>query len=94
MHLGIKASDGDLPHFDEPDGTDAGVVETSFRKLGPSVIVKDSRIGKSSDFWNRFKEDIKRAKDLGMFHTLYAFKGLRENLQTFQPLNQPQILMI
>lgn len=36
-----------------------------WEKLGPSVIEKGYRIGCSSDFWNRYEEDIGIAKDLG-----------------------------
>jgi hypothetical protein len=36
-----------------------------WEKLGPSVIEKGYRIGCSSDFWNRYEEDIGIAKSLG-----------------------------
>ena len=41
------------------------VVEAKWPKLGPSKIQKNSRIGKASDFWNRYEEDILLAKDIG-----------------------------
>lgn len=66
INLNLRASAGDLPNFDDTeDVADNGRIETNFRKLGPSIIVKDSKIGKASDFWNRYKEDLQRAKDLG-----------------------------
>lgn len=68
LNLSFKASAGDLPEFDDTeDAADDGRLEINFRKLGPSIIFKNSRIGKASDFWNRYKEDIQRAKDLGVF---------------------------
>ena len=34
-------------------------------KLGPSIIVKDFRIGVASDFWHLYESDIALAADLG-----------------------------
>lgn len=41
------------------------LVGCRWEKLGPSVIEKGYQIGCSSDFWNRYEEDIGIAKDLG-----------------------------
>lgn len=66
MNLSLRATAGDLPEFDDAeDAADNGRIEANYRRLGPSIIVKDSKIGKASDFWGRYKEDIQRAKDLG-----------------------------
>ena len=40
-------------------------VQVKWPKLGPSKIVKNFRIEKASDFWNRYEQDIQLAKDLG-----------------------------
>ena len=54
-----------MTDFHEP-GTDTGsLIEAEFPKLGPSKIQKNARIGKASDFWNRYEQDIKLAADLG-----------------------------
>ena len=54
-----------MTDFHEP-GTDTGsLIEAKFPKLGPSTIQKNARIGKASDFWNRYEQDIKLAADLG-----------------------------
>ena len=66
VNIKLKFSAGDLPEFEDNNDTSEGPrIETSYRRLGPSVVVKDSKIGKSSDFWHKYKEDIQRAKDLG-----------------------------
>ena len=66
MNIKLKFSAGDLPEFEDNNDTAEGErLEASFRRLGPSIIFKDSKIGKSSDFWHKYKEDIQRAKDLG-----------------------------
>jgi len=66
VNLKVNFSAGDLPEFEENNDLSSGhKLEVNWRKLGPSVIVKASKIGKASDFWNRYKEDIQRAKDLG-----------------------------
>lgn len=36
-----------------------------WKRAGPSVIEKGYKIGISSDFWNRYEEDIALAKGLG-----------------------------
>ena len=55
-----------MTDFHEP-GTDTGsLIEAEFPKLGPSKIQKNARIGKASDFWNRYEQDIKLAADLGV----------------------------
>jgi len=36
-----------------------------WERAGPSVIEKGYKIGISSDFWNRYEEDIALAKGLG-----------------------------
>ena len=33
--------------------------------MGKSVIMNNERIGKSSDFWNNYEQDIRLAKELG-----------------------------
>jgi beta-glucosidase/6-phospho-beta-glucosidase/beta-galactosidase len=66
VNLKVNFSSGNLPEFEENiDLSDGHKLEANWRRLGPSVIVKDSKIGKASDFWGRYKEDIQRAKDLG-----------------------------
>lgn len=66
VNINLRASAGDLPYFDDAEeAAGNGRIETNFRKLGPSIIVKDSKIGNASDFWNNYKEDLQRAKDIG-----------------------------
>lgn len=36
--------------------------------MGKSVIMNNERIGKSSDFWNNYEQDIRLAKELGKLH--------------------------
>lgn len=38
--------------------------------MGKSVIMNNERIGKSSDFWNNYEQDIRLAKELGKLHLL------------------------
>ena len=53
-------------------------VHTSWDKLGKSVIMNNERIGKSSDFWNNYEQDIRLAKELGMqFMLLFTNLGHR-----------------
>lgn len=69
VNLKLKISLGDLPEFeDNTDLTAAPRLETSYRKLGPSIITEGAKIGKSSDFWHRYKEDIQRAKEIGGYN--------------------------
>lgn len=66
VNVSLRATSGDLPLFDDAEeAADNGRIEANFRRLGPSIIFKDSKIGRASDFWNHYKEDIQRAKDLG-----------------------------
>lgn len=43
----------------------SSVMDGAYMGAGPSVIEKGYKIGISSDFWNRYEEDIKLTKDLG-----------------------------
>ena len=43
----------------------AGILESRYEGAGPPVIQKGYKIGISSDFWNRYEEDIQLAQDLG-----------------------------
>lgn len=36
--------------------------------MGKSVIMNNERIGKSSDFWNNYEQDIRLAKELGKLY--------------------------
>ena len=66
MNLKLRISAGDLSEFDDNnDSTEAPRLEANYRRLGPSIITEGAKIGKSSDFWHRYKEDIQRAKDIG-----------------------------
>lgn len=49
----------------EADWGGSGFVESVLEGVGPSVIEKGYKIGISSDFWNRYEEDIQLAQDLG-----------------------------
>lgn len=65
INFNLRLSTGCMTDFHEP-GTDTGsLIEAEFPKLGPSKIQKNARIGKASDFWNRYEQDIKLAADLG-----------------------------
>lgn len=48
----------------------AGFLESVLEGVGPSVIEKGYKIGISSDFWNRYEEDIQLAQDLGAHASL------------------------
>lgn len=43
----------------------SSVMESTKMGAGPSVIEKGYKIGISSDFWNRYEEDIQLTKDIG-----------------------------
>ena len=60
----LSISTGDTSGLDasQHDGT---TVHSSWRNLGKSVIMNNERIGKSSDFWNNYEQDIRLAKELG-----------------------------
>ncbi|CAL5224317.1 g6984 [Coccomyxa viridis] len=65
VNFNLRLSTGCMTDFHEP-GTDTGsLIEAEFPKLGPSKIQKNARIGKASDFWNRYEQDIKLSADLG-----------------------------
>ena len=65
INFNLRLSTGCMTDFHEP-GTDTGsLLEAEFPKLGPSKIQKNARIGKASDFWNRYEQDIKLAANLG-----------------------------
>lgn len=51
----------------------AGVMESTKMGAGPSVIEKGYKIGISSDFWNRYEEDIQLTKDIGEYFALAPF---------------------
>lgn len=40
-------------------------MDSTHMGAGPSVIEKGYKIGISSDFWNRYEEDIQLTKDIG-----------------------------
>ena len=66
VNFNLRLSTGCMTDFHEP-GTDTGsLIEAEFPKLGPSKIQKNARIGKASDFWNRYEQDIKLSADLGV----------------------------
>lgn len=54
-----------MTDFNEPGTAEGTVVEAKWPKLGPSKIVKNTRIGVASDFWNRYEQDIQLSKDIG-----------------------------
>lgn len=59
-----------MTDFQEPGTNTGSVFEAKFPKLGPSKIVKNTRIGKASDFWNLYEKDIQLAADLGTSMTV------------------------
>ena len=56
-----------MSEWNEPGTYEGTLIEAKWPKLGPSKIVKNTRIGVASDFWNRYEEDIQLAKDIGRF---------------------------
>ncbi|KAL3135656.1 hypothetical protein ABBQ38_006135 [Trebouxia sp. C0009 RCD-2024] len=62
--LQLSFSSGDTSGLDasQHNGT---TVHTSWKNMGKSVIMNNERIGKSSDFWNNYEQDIRLAKELG-----------------------------
>ena len=54
-----------MTDFQEPGTNTGSTFEAKYPKLGPSKIVKNTRIGKASDFWNLYERDIQLAADLG-----------------------------
>lgn len=62
--LQLSLSSGDASGLDVSahNGT---TVHTSWKNMGKSVIMNNERIGKSSDFWNNYEQDIRLAKELG-----------------------------
>ena len=65
-----------MTDFQEPGTNTGSVFEAKFPKLGPSKIVKNTRIGKASDFWNLYEKDIKLAADLGKSHSILIYQAL------------------
>ncbi len=65
VNLRLRLSAGNMTEWNEPGTFDGTIVEAKWPKLGPSKIVKNTRIGEASDFWNRYEQDIQLAKDLG-----------------------------
>ena len=66
VNMRLRLSAGNMTDWHEPGTADGTVVEAKWPKLGPSKIVKNTRIGKASDFWNRYEQDIQLAKDIGV----------------------------
>ena len=66
VNLRLRLSAGNMTDWNEPGTAKGTVVEAKWPKLGPSKIVKNTRIGKASDFWNRYEQDIQLAKDIGV----------------------------
>jgi hypothetical protein len=67
INLRLRLSAGTMTDWNQPGTADGTVVEAKWPKFGPSKIVKNTRIGIASDFWNRYKEDIQLAKDIGEY---------------------------
>ena len=65
-----------MTDWNEPGTAEGTVVEAKWPKLGPSKIVKNTRIGVASDFWNRYEEDIQLSKDIGWTHRPRHFNSL------------------
>ena len=65
INLRLRLSTGCMTDFQEPGTNTGSTFEAKFPKLGPSKIVKNTRIGKASDFWNMYEKDIQLAADLG-----------------------------
>jgi len=61
FRIGLGCTD-DRDGLSEDHG---GFLESVLEGVGPSVIEKGYKIGISSDFWNRYEEDIQLAQDLG-----------------------------
>ena len=72
INLRLRLSTGCMTDFQEPGTNTGSTFEAKFPKLGPSKIVKNSRIGMASDFWNLFERDIQLAADLGT-NTTFSF---------------------
>lgn len=75
INLRLRLSTGLMTDFQEPGTNTGSVFEAKFPKLGPSKIVKNTRIGKASDFWNLYEKDIKLAADLGRSHSIFLSSG-------------------
>ena len=65
INLRLRMSTGCMTDFQEPGTNTGSTFEAKFPKLGPSKIVKNTRIGKASDFWNLYERDIQLAADIG-----------------------------
>ena len=65
INLRLRLSTGCMTDFQEPGTNTGSTFEAKFPKLGPSKIVKNTRIGKASDFWNLYERDIQLAADIG-----------------------------
>ncbi|CAL8471442.1 g10984 [Coccomyxa elongata] len=65
INLRLRLSPGKMTDWNEPGTAEGTVVEAKLPKLGPSKIVKNTRIGVASDFWNRYEQDIQLSKDIG-----------------------------
>ena len=75
VDLKFSASTGDTSSL-EPAAQSGLTLHSSWNKLGKSVIMKNERIGKSSDFWNNYAQDIRLAKELGR-QSMLVFVGTR-----------------
>ncbi|KAK9814269.1 hypothetical protein WJX72_003165 [[Myrmecia] bisecta] len=65
VNLSLRISDGDLSPPDPLSVNEGNIVQADWPKLGPSTMKEGFQIGKSSDFWNRYKQDIQLCKDIG-----------------------------
>lgn len=65
--LKLSLSTGDTSGLN-PSNHTGTTVHSSWKNVGKSVIMNDERIGKSSDFWNNYEQDIRLAKELGKHH--------------------------
>ena len=66
INIDFRWTGGDLRGIHACPGFNReAIAGVHMEKMGPSVIVKDFRIGKASDFWNLYESDIGLAAELG-----------------------------
>ena len=68
VDLKLSLSSGDTSGLD-PASHDGTAVHSSWNRMGKSVVMKNERIGVSSDFWNNYAQDIRLARELGRHQT-------------------------